>query len=65
LRLCVPEPRPPVGDPVSHALYDYLSERYGADAYSRYNSLLRRLASFASALEQQEARRQRLKGAPQ
>ena len=52
LGLPVPEPCQPISGLVSHALYDYLADRYGPDAYSRYNSLLRRMASFAQALEQ-------------
>jgi hypothetical protein len=54
LGLAIPEPpEPPLGR-VSHALYDHLADCYGDDAYSRYNSLLRRMASFVHALEQQE-----------
>lgn len=52
LGLLVPEPSQPIPGLVSHALYDYLIDRYGPDAYSRYNSLLRRMASFVRALEQ-------------
>jgi hypothetical protein len=55
LGLAIPEPPEPLPGLVSHALYDHLAERYGDDAYSRYNSLLRRMASFVHALEQQEA----------
>ena len=39
--------------PVEHALYSLLEDTYGEDAYSRYNSLLRRMASFAHALERE------------
>ena len=45
--LTVPAPLP---DP-DQGLYLALRERYGDDAYSRYNSLVRRLVSFERALE--------------
>jgi len=35
-------------------LYDALVREHGPDAYGRYNSLLRRLDSFASALEREQ-----------
>jgi len=43
-------------------LYDSLSRDDGADAYSRYNSLLRRLDSFASALEREQGKAIRAAG---
>ena len=53
LGLVIPQPRVNFNNPVSRALYDYLTARYGDDAYGRYNSLLRRMASFAHALERE------------
>jgi hypothetical protein len=37
--------------PYEHQLYSRLEERYGTDAHSQYNSLIRRIVSFARALE--------------
>src|SRR4051812_28921391 len=42
--------------PIEHELYDLLESLYGAAAYSRYNSLLRRMDSFAHALEREQAK---------
>jgi len=39
--------------PLEHLLYARLEITHASDAYSRYNSLLRSMASFARALEQQ------------
>lgn len=47
----IPE-RPDVPRPYEHQLYDLLEKQYGAAAYSRYNSLLRRIVSFCHAMEQ-------------
>ena len=55
LGLSIPEPRQPIRGLISHALYDYLAQHYGADAYSRHHSLMRRIGSFARALEQQKS----------
>ncbi len=41
--------------PYEHRLYELLEERYGVDAFSRYNSLLRRLVSFSHALERERS----------
>ncbi len=41
--------------PVEHQLYELLEMSHGENAYSRYNSLLRRMASFAHSLEQQRS----------
>jgi hypothetical protein len=35
--------------PASHALYERLSRELGDGAHSRYNAILRRVASFAAA----------------
>lgn len=45
------------GQPASHRLYVLLSDSDPAGAYSRYNALLGRMASFASAAEQRAAQR--------
>ena len=39
--------------PYEHQLYAKLEETHGKGAYSRYNSLLRRLVSFSHALERE------------
>lgn len=49
-RITVPWPR-------EHALYSALEEKYGRDAHSRYNSLIRRIVSFTHALEREESAR--------
>ena len=41
--------------PYEHQLYDLLEERLGDGAHSRYNSLLRRMASYAHALERERS----------
>jgi hypothetical protein len=43
----------PLPSPQTHALYTLLEDRYGNEAHSRYNALLRRIISFASALERE------------
>jgi len=47
----IPE-RPEIPRPYEHRLYDLLEKQYGTAAYSRYNSLLRRIVSFCHAVEQ-------------
>lgn len=44
---------PGVGDgiPAAHRLYRQLSDELGDGAHSRYNAILRRVASFAGAAE--------------
>ncbi len=42
-----------------HRLYEWLEERHGHEAHSRYNALLRELVSFERALEGRFARRQK------
>jgi len=43
--------------PYEHQLYARLEERLGDGAHSHYNSLLRRMASYAQALEQEQSRK--------
>lgn len=52
LGLEIPE-RSDIARPYEHALYALLEETQGDGAYSRYNSLIRRIVSFSRALEQQ------------
>ncbi len=51
LGLRVPD-RPDIPPPHEHRLYELLEESHGEAAYTRYNALLRRLASFIHALQQ-------------
>ncbi len=41
--------------PVEHALYERLEARLGAAAHSYYNSLIRRIVSYARALEREQS----------
>ena len=41
--------------PYEHALYERLEERMGAAAHSHYNSLIRRIVSYARALERERS----------
>jgi len=42
--------------PREHALYERLEKRLGSAAHSHYNSLIRRIVSFARALEHDQTR---------
>jgi hypothetical protein len=55
LNVSFPGFRPELSGPAGHALYDLLGEIYGDDAYGRYNSMLRRMDSFARALERERS----------
>jgi hypothetical protein len=50
--------------PYEHQLYSLLEETRADDAYSYYNSLLRRMASFAGALEHIVSQSQRESSSP-
>jgi hypothetical protein len=52
LGLAVP-PCASVPRPYEHQLYALLEQTRGRDAYSRYNALIRRIVSFARALERE------------
>lgn len=52
-------PGPATALPREHVLYDQLETRLGSAAHSYYNSLIRRIVSFARALEQDQQRRLR------
>jgi hypothetical protein len=41
--------------PVEHLLYEQLAARLGAGAHSQYNSLLRRIDSYAHVLERERS----------
>jgi len=53
LGIPVKAPGPENGQAAEHFLYTFLEERFGNDAYSRYNSLIRRIVSFQRALERE------------
>jgi len=57
LKIAFPAYRPALKHPVEHMLYDFLEQKYDSDPYSRYNSLLRRMNSFAHALEWEQSKR--------
>jgi hypothetical protein len=42
--------------PAAHRLYELLAADHGAAAHSRYNAVVRRLVSFARALENARSR---------
>lgn len=54
-RLGVVVPELPVSRPFEHRLYARIEERLGNAAHSYYNSLLRRIVSYARALERERA----------
>lgn len=47
------------GETLNLELYELLEEQYGVEAHSQYNALLRRVISFASALEREASARGR------
>jgi len=49
----IPDPR--FSRPFEHRLYTRLEERLGAAAHSYYNSLVRRVVSYARALERERS----------
>ncbi|HEV2391138.1 MAG TPA: hypothetical protein VG146_02110 [Verrucomicrobiae bacterium] len=53
LGIRVPTPRFP--GPYEHQLYARIEERLGAGAHSYYNGLIRRIVSFARALEREQS----------
>ena len=44
-------PQAPWGEPPAHRLYALLAAEDGRNAHSRYNAIVRRMVSFARALE--------------
>jgi hypothetical protein len=54
-RLGIQIPTTAVPHPFEHQLYARLDERLGAGAHSYYNSLIRRIVSYARALEREKS----------
>ena len=52
LGICIPEST--LSGPYEHKLYDRLEQRLGTAAHSYYNSLIRRMVSYARALEREQ-----------
>jgi hypothetical protein len=48
-------PERPLEQPYEHALYSLIEERLGTGAHSHYNSLIRRIVSYAHALEREQS----------
>ena len=55
LGLHIPERTSPL--PFEHQLYAHLAERLGTAAHSHYNGLIRRMVSYARALEHEQRRK--------
>jgi hypothetical protein len=55
-RLGIDVPDRPSPEPCEHLLYARLEERLGTAAHSHYNSLIRRIVSYARALEREQSR---------
>ena len=53
-RLGIKIPDRQAAGPYEHQLYARLAERCGAGAHSQYNSLIRRVVSYARALEREQ-----------
>ena len=54
-RLGIRIPEPPFPGPYEHRLYALLDARLGAAAHSYYNGLIRRVVSYAHALERERS----------
>jgi len=54
-RLGIQIPDRPFPKPYEHQLYARLDERLGAAAHSYYNSLIRRIVSYARGLEREQS----------
>jgi len=63
-RLGVQIPEQPFPRPYEHQLYARLDERLGAAAHSHYNSLIRRIVSYARSLEREQSKSPNLDQAP-
>lgn len=55
-RLGIEVPQRHCSSPCEHVLFGRLEERLGSGAHSYYNSLLRRIDSYAHALEREQSR---------
>lgn len=56
-QLGIPIPEPPLSQSCEHELYTRLDARLGPAAHSHYNSLIRRIVSYARSLEREQSRR--------
>jgi hypothetical protein len=54
-RLGIEIPEPSFPRPYEHGLYARLDERLGSGSHSYYNSLIRRIVSYAHALEREKS----------
>ena|SRR5436190_3974192 len=54
-KLGIAIPKFSIAEPFEHRLYELLSERFGDSAHSRYNSLVRRVVSYARALARERS----------
>jgi hypothetical protein len=54
-RLGLAIPDQPPGGPFEHALYETIEQRLGPAAHSHYNGLIRRIVSYARALEREQS----------
>ena len=54
-RLGIQVPEPGFLGPYEHKLYNRLDQRLGTAAHSYYNSLIRRIVSYARALEREQS----------
>lgn len=52
-------PHKPTACPFEHRLYALLEQRLGAGAHSHYNALIRRICSYAHALERKLSQEER------
>ncbi len=52
-------PERSLDEPYEHALYSLIEDRLSTGAHSYYNSLLRRIVSYAHALEREQSRLER------
>ena len=57
-RLGIDVPERAFPEPCEHLLYDRLDERLGLGDHSHYNSLIRRIVSYARALEREQSRKE-------
>jgi hypothetical protein len=55
-RLGVRVPERPTSQPWEHLLYERLEQRLCSAAHSHYNSLIRRVVSYARALEREKSK---------
>ena len=55
-RLGIVVPESDFAQPYEHSLYQRLEERLDTAAHSHYNSLIRRIVSYARALEREQSR---------